>query len=588
MKKNGAFLAIHALEQIGVRKTFGIPGLYNSPLYEHLFKSIHIEPIIVCSELSAGYMADVTSRTTESIGVIVTGQGAGVSNLVTALAQCFDDGIPILVISGSNKIPGKDYQMHSMSINCALDSLVKNSYKVSSVDEIIPTIYQAYDLAMEGCPGPVFIDIPVELQSEMADLPQIAYISPEKTNQNVKEIDSPGIQLFAESETIETKIEKSVMLLSKAEKPGIFVGWGALKAFDEVKQIAEMLAIPVCTTVQGISAFPHSHPLHTGIGFGNYAVPAAQNAFKNCDCLIAIGLRFSELSTGNFQMPVPENLIHIDIDPQVFHKNYYAKVAISGNCKDVLSMLIKEIVKKGFSKKNKLKELASSIQNDKQEYKKSWLSKSNEQLVSPGFFFNALRNYFPDETILIIGNGSHKFAAAELFPVLKQREFICPTGTDSLGYGVPAAIAAKLVNKNKTVIGIVSETNLMVNGLEMITAQYYKLGIIVFIIRDWITDQNQAIEKGKNLTISSEIKKSLDIESYAGSVHANFFVIRNDIDISGAMTKAKELIKRGKNVIIEVDWDCSRKTAFESGATKTDLSRISFFEKIKILFKGKE
>jgi acetolactate synthase I/II/III large subunit len=588
MKKNGAMLTIYALEQIGVRKTFGIPGTYNSALYDQLFKSAHIEPIVVCNELSAAYMADAVSRTTNSIGTVVVVQGAGITNLISAIAQAYIDGIAILIISGSSKIIGKDYQMHSINLSRSLEGLVKNSYQITIGSDIIPTIYKAYEMAIGACPGPVYIDIPVSIQTEQTDLPLIPFHKTEHKSNINKSEESTGLQLFAENETTESKIESVVKLIAEAKSPGIYVGWGTINAFEEVKKLSEILTIPVCTTIQGISVFPNNHPLHTGIGFGKFAVPAAQNAFNNCDCLIAIGVKFSELATANYQMPVPENLIHIDINPDVFHKNYQAKIAIAGDSKTIINALIQTIIKKGISPKNNINELSTLIQNDKETYRRTWLLKSNEQLVSPGFFFNALRNYFQKEIILVSGNGSHRLLAAELFPVLEPREFICPTDSNTMGYGIPASIAAKLLSKQKTVIGLIGEAGLMVNGLELITAQYYKLGIILFVFRDWVSGQAQLHDKEKNAFMITPVHKSINIESFASSVHANYFIIKNDIDISGALTKSKELIKSGKNIVIEVHWDNSRKSAFEMGMTKPNLSRISLLDKLKILFKSNE
>jgi acetolactate synthase I/II/III large subunit len=587
MKRNGALLAVYALEQIGVRKTFGIPGIYNSELYDHLYKSTQIEPVIVCSELSAGYMADAVSRTTGTIGTIVIVQGAGITHAMSAIGQAYIDGIPLLIISGSNKLQGKDYQLHNLNLSRALDGLVKQSFQIKNVSDIIPTIFNAFELATGGEPGPVFIDIPLNIQAEQTDLDLIPY-KKQESNSGIKNENSSFLQPFEEKESYESKIESAGNIIANAKQPGLFAGWGTIDAYNEVKQLAELLAIPVCTTLQGSSVFPYNHPLHTGIGFGPSAVPAARNAFKSCDCLIAVGVKFSELATSNFQLPVPENLIHIDINPEVFHKNYHAKVAIEGDSKIVLGELIKILTQKGALPKNNIGEISKSIQKDKEAYKKTWLSQLNEELVSPGFFFNALRNHFDKDTILISGNGSHRFYAAELFPVSEPRYFICPTDSNAMGYGIPACIATKLVFKTKTVIAIVDEVGFMINGLELITAQYYKLGIIVCVLKELKLDSNESIDKEKNLISANPVQKSINIEKFAASVHAEYFIMKNDIDISGVLAKSKAIIKAGKSVIVEVLWDSSRKSAYTSGLVKPDTSRISFFEKLKILFKSKE
>ena len=587
MKRNGASLAVYALEQIGVRKTFGIPGVHNSAIYDQLFKSAHIEPIIVSSELSAGFMADAISRTSDSIGTVVVVQGAGVTHLSSAIGQALVDNIPLLVISGSNRQVGKDFQMHYFNLDKSLEGLVKKSFQVKDVSQIITIIYEAYNLAISGSPGPVFIEIPLEIQIEQTDLPFLDYKKTAHESKTENSAESVELQIFAGSETAYSKIKQAVELLSDSKLPGIYIGRGALNASDEVKQLAEMLGAPISTTLQGVGVFAQDHPLHTGFGFGNFAVPAAKNAFKNCDCLIAVGVRFSEIATANYLLPVPENLIHIDINHSVFHKNYHAKIAIEGDSKIVLNEVLSILKSKSIKPKTGINELSKKIEKDKLAYKMSWLDNSNEQLVSPGFFFNALRNYFPQESILISGNGTHRFYAAELYPVKEIHEFVCPSDSDAMGYGIPACIAAKLIHKSKTVIGIIGEAGLLVNGLEMITAQYYKLGLLIFVLRDWVAHQNEISDRERAATLTNPMHRSIDIEKFAASVHAEYYVIRNDIDISGALTKAKEVIKTGKSIIVEVIWDNSRKSAYASGLLKPDLSRISFLEKLKILFKSR-
>jgi acetolactate synthase I/II/III large subunit len=586
MKYIGSVLTTYALEQIGVRKTFGIPGPDNYALYHALTKSVHIEPIIVSNELSAACMADAVSRTSNTIGTLVVVAGAGVAHAMSAIAQASVDGIPMLIISGSNRKKGKQYPMHHFDLNKSMEGFVKKAYFVNNAGEIIKTVYQAYDTAMEGTPGPVFIELPLEIQNQESESDFKPYQKPGKrsSEENLKS-SSSAIQLFAENETFESRIEKAVKLLTNSSSPGIYVGWGAMDAIGEVKQLAEKLAIPVSTSLQGISVFPYNHPLHTGVSFGNYAVPAAKNAFAACDCLLAVGVRFSEISTFSYQLPVPSNLIHIDINPDVFYKNYQPAVAIKGDSKDVLSRILAGLTNRQTDVKERYNALTKNIAKDKEDYKKSWLSNPSEQAVSPGFFFNALRNHFPKDTILITDTGTHRFHAAELFPVLGARQFICPGDSNIMGYAIPACIGAKFLNRSNMVTAVVSESELVVNGLEMVTAQYYKLGIPVFVIRDSLNEQDET-SREKLPLIKTPIYKSIDIEKFSGSIHADYFLIKNDIEISGVLTKTLDAVKFGKNVIVEVNWDNSRLPAFSSGVGSKASGRISLADKIRMLFKS--
>ncbi len=589
MKKNGAFLAVYALEQIGVRKTFGIPGVHNAELYTQLSNSRFLEPMLVSHELSAGFMADAVSRTTDSIGTMVIVPGAGMTHAMSAIAEAYIDGIPLLIISGGiQRESGKSFPMHRLNMRNMLEGIVKKYYYISDQDNIARTIYEAYDLAMGGEPGPVFIEIPIEFQTAEIDQDNlIPYKRKAKSSfLQKKEGTGEGMQLFVQTETPELKLEKAVSLLVSAQHPGIYIGWGAVDAYEEVKQLAELLTAPVSTTFQGVSSFPYNHPLHTGIGFGSFSTPAGHNAFKNCDCLLAIGLKFSELATSNYQMEVPENMIHIDINADVFHKNYHAKVAIEGDAKIVLEELIKSLKQKTVQSKNKFNELAEAIHKDKEDYRKSWLTKSSEQIVTPGFFFNALRNHFPENTIMVTDDGNHSLLALELFPVYKPRHFICPTDFNCLGYGIPAAIGAKMLNRQNPVVAIIGQNALLMTGLEMITAHSNKLGIIVFVFKEAELEQITELQTSRTMKQSGVSLSSINVKGLADAVYAEYFSMKNDVDISGILAKAKELVKNGKSALVEVNIDYSRKSKLAESLIKPKTSRFRFAEKLKMFFKG--
>lgn len=587
MKKSGASILVYALEQIGVRKTFGIPGMHNTEIYNELSNSRQIEPIVVTHELSGGYMADAVSRTTDSIGTMVIVPGAGLTHAMSAIGEAYIDGIPMLIISGGiNKESGKSFQMHYLDMEKVVSEIVKSYFVINEPGDIIATIYNAYELAVSGEPGPVFIEIPlrVQLLTEYIDLQP--YKPKVKENPFAKKTDNDGkMNLFAEQESADDKLNSAVNMLRKANFPGLYVGWGAVDAVDQVKQLAEMLIAPVATTVQGISSFPYNHPLHTGIGFGPSASPAAQDAFKHCDCLLAVGLKFSELATGNYQMEVPENLIHIDINPFVFHKNYHAKIAIEGDAAIVLNELISALKSQGLQPKNNLAQLSANISANKENYRNSWFKTPGENMVTPGFFYNALRNYLPDDAIMVADDGTHMLMTAELFPVYHPRHFICPTDYSGMGYGVPAAIAAKLVNRHKTVTAIVGDGALLMCGNELITAHINKLGLLIFVFRDHESQKLSQKKDNENVITLSSIG-AISLKGFADSVHAEYLAMKTDIDISGVLTKANEKAKAGKTVIIEVNIDYSRKPSFVSNLVKPKSNRISFTQKLKMMFKG--
>ena len=374
MKKSGAWLVRYALEQIGVRYTFGIPGVHNTEIYDELNKSETVRPVLVTHEGGAAFMADAISRTSDSIGTLLIVPAAGVTHAASGIGEAYLDGVPMLIISGGIRTDtGKSYQLHDVDQHTLLAPITKKTYKIETHEQIVPSIYEAIQIAYEGVPGPVFIEVPVNLQLFPGEVSEPGPF--------VAEANDPSIDLQA--------IEQAAQALYAAKRPGFFVGWGAVDASEELIKIAEFLNAPVSTTLQGLSTFPANHPLHTGMSFGKASVPAAENAFKSCDCMLAVATRFAEIGTGSYGVSPPSELIHIDIDPKVFNANYPATITIEGDARQVLKALFKALVALGDPKTDK-GVLASAIRKDKTAYYDEWFKHDSKDRVSPARF---LPNY---------------------------------------------------------------------------------------------------------------------------------------------------------------------------------------------------
>ena len=276
MKKTGAWLAVHALEQLGVRYTFGIPGVHNTELYDELNASKRITPVLVTHEGGAAFMADAVSRVSDTIGTLAIVPAAGLTHAASGIGEAFLAGVPMLVISGGIRTNfDKRYQLHEIDQHAFMGPLTKATFHVAQHEDIVPTLFEAWRIATTGEPGPVYVELPVNLQlfpGEVGELPALVRPAP------------PASPPMGE-------IDGAAALLLAARHPCLFVGWGARDATADVIAVAEFLQMPVATTLQGLSVFPANHPLHTGFSFGAAAVPAARNAFQDCDCLLAVGTR---------------------------------------------------------------------------------------------------------------------------------------------------------------------------------------------------------------------------------------------------------------------------------------------------------
>lgn len=567
MRKTGAFLVVHALEQIGIKYTFGIPGVHNTEIYDELNKSSKIEPILVTHEGGGAFMADAISRTTDSLGCMVIVPAAGMTHALSGIGEAFLAGVPMLIISGGIRTDtDRSYQLHDIDQHKILSGITKQSWKALKHDDIIPLIYEAYDLAMSGEPGPVFVEIPVNLQLFKGDVKNVT----EYRNQKVV----PPID--------ENEIMNAVELLKRANKPGILVGWGAREASACIVKIAERLAAPVATTLQGLSVVSGEHPLHTGMGIGKYAVPASEEAFSDCDCLLAIGTRFGEIATGSFGMKVPKNLIHADINPNVFNKNYPAAVTITGDAKQITEMLLSYL--DGVARRNDQLEIVKKvIREAKSAYQKEWEAESVEDMVNPALFFRELRSQLSDDAIVAVDDGNHTFLTAELFQVKTPSHLISPTDFNCMGYCVPAAIGAKIGNRNKEVIGIAGDGAFLMTGMELLTATMLNLGVIIMVFNDGELSQ---ISQGQKIPYNRKVCTCLgkvNLEGMAIATGAEYLRMENNSDIHSTIKRALQLALKDVPVIVDINIDYSKQTRFTKGIVKTNLDRFPLHEKVRFI-----
>src|SRR5574337_294917 len=259
---------------------------------------------------------------------LVVVPAAGLTHAASGIGEAFLDGVPMLVICGGVRtdVPWK-YQLHQMDLHQFMRGITKATYLIERHDQVVPMLFEAYRAATGGEPGPVFIELPANLQLFVGDAGELPVWQ------------APALPPPASA----ADIEAAVALLAGAKRPGLFVRWGTRDCLAELPALAEHLQAPVATTLQGFSMFPASHPLHVGFSFGPSAVPAARVALAVRERLAAVGGAFAETWTGSFGVRVPERLIHIDINPQVFNANYPARVAIAGDARVVLPQLLEAL-----------------------------------------------------------------------------------------------------------------------------------------------------------------------------------------------------------------------------------------------------
>jgi len=570
MKKTGAWLAVYALEQVGVRYTFGIPGVHNTEFYDELNNSKEITPLLVTHEGCASFMADAVSRVSETIGTLAIVPAAGLTHASSGIAEAFLDGIPMLVITGGIRTDlDKRYQLHEIDQLEIAKPITKAAFRVTRHEDVVSTIFDAYRIATSGEPGSVLVELPVNLQmfpGEVGVGGELLRWTP---------IAASPVQERPE-------VLRAVDMLVKAKHPGIFVGWGARNASTEVAAIAEQLQAPVSTTLQGLAAFPADHPLHAGFSFGPAAVPAARNAFKDCDCLLAIGTRFGELATGSFGVTVPPQLIHVDINPAVFDANYPAETTIEGDAKVILVALLAELRSRAVPAAA-AGDLPARIARDKQAYRDEWLAHDSRGRVNPARFFDELRRQVPSDAVTVVDDGNHTYLTAELFPLRLGGKLIVPTDFNAMGYAVPAAVGAKLVQPEREVFAIVGDGAFMMTCMEIITAVTHGLGIVYYVFHDGELSQiAQAQEIPYNRKPCATLGR-LQVEGVALATGAAYLAMPDDAAIATGISEARRLAAAGQPVIVDVMIDYSKHTAFTQGAVKTNFKRFPLAQRLRMV-----
>lgn len=566
MKKTGAWLVRYALEQLGVRYTFGIPGVHNTEIYDELDQSDSIAPVLVAHEVHGAFMADAISRTSDQVGTLVIVPAAGVTHAASGIGEAYLDGIPLLVICGGVRTDSQfGYQLHDMDQHQLLAPITKASYKITRHDQVVSTLFDAYRTAVSGEPGPVFVEVPVNIQLDLGKVTALPRYQP---------LAQPALDCDAD-------LDAAVALLAQAKKPGLFVGWGAMGAQAAVHAIAERLNAPVATTLQGLSAFPANHPLHTGMSFGPAAVPAATEAFKDCDCLLAVGTRFAEIGTGSFGVAVPKHLIHLDINPKVFHVNYPAAVTLTGDAAQLLPALAERLAHSSApGRQDDVKQL---IAGQKQAYRDQWFAHQVPDRVNPARFFAALRERLDDDAFVVADDGNHTFLAAELMPVYRPRGFISPTDFNCMGYAVPAVIGTKLAHPEAQVVGIIGDGAFLMTCMALSTAATLGTGAVFAVFNDGelsqISQAQQVPYNRKTCTRLGDVR----LQGIADACGVSYVALASNQAIAEALDRALALAAEGQPVVLDVRVDYSKPTRFTQGVVGTNLQRMPWSTKVRMV-----
>ena len=472
----GAEAVIRSLEAEGVTDVFGLPGGAILPLYDAWAACEHtIRHYLVRHEQGAGHMAQGYARATGKVGVAIATSGPGATNLVTPIADAYLDSTPIVCITGQvpTHLIGTD-AFQEADIQGITMPVVKHSWLVDRAEDIPRIVKEAFHIARSGRPGPVLIDIPKDLQ-----LAEITYVPS-------KQVDIPGYKPSRHGHPKQVITAAEAILA--AERPVFYVGGGTVSANvdpGDLIRIAEAVQMPVVTTLMAKGVFPDSHPLCIGLP-GMHGSKAANWALNRADLLIACGSRFDDRVTGKLDTFAPgAKVIHMDVDPAEIDKNRTAQIPIVGSLELVVPKLGEALQSRMNGGPPKAAEWLSEVQGWKQEHPFRY---RNSEPLKPEYVIERLRDMTADrEVIWTTGVGQHQMWAAQYLSIDRPRNWLTSGGLGTMGFGVPAAIGAKVGRPDATVINIDGDGCFQMTMQELATAKMYGIGAIHVVINNgWL------------------------------------------------------------------------------------------------------
>ena len=471
-KMTGARIFLECLRKEGVDKIFGYPGGSILHIYDELYKCDFIKHYLVRHEQAAVHAAEGYARITGKPGVVVVTSGPGACNAITGIANAYYDSYPLVVFTGQvdSKLIGNDAFQESDIVGITR-TCCKHNYLVKNTSDLPRIIKESFHIARTGKPGPVVVSLPKDVLTAVRE-----FKYPDK-------IDLPGYNPTYEGHPIQCR--RALKALCDAKRPVILAGGGVIHsdAWQEVRELAQKLNVPVATTLMGIGTFPSDTELSLGmLGMhGNYW---ANHAVSNCDVLFAVGTRFNDRITGCLKKFCKDaKVIHVDIDPCSISKNVKVDTPIVGDAKNVLNVMLNEF--------NTEKYLINA------EERKEWLSIVNswkhnkgmkavkDGIMSPQDVIEAICRKTKDkEPIIATEVGQHQMWTAQLYKFSKPRQLVTSGGLGTMGFGFPAAIGAQIAAPEKLVFNIAGDGSIQMNIQELMTCVDYKIPVKIAVINN--------------------------------------------------------------------------------------------------------
>ena len=553
---SGARILIESLIKEGIDTVFGIPGGYVLHIYDELYKCRdRIRHILVSHEQHAAHAADGYARSSGKTGVCIATSGPGATNLVTGIAAAYMDSVPLVAVTGNVPLHllGKD-SFQETDIAGITMPVVKHNWIVKDVRELSEVIREAFIVARGGRPGPVLVDIPADISAATTEWKSSPVVW--------KEGDTAGSRaqrLFERNARITFSgedIEKAASMIALTKRPMIYAGGGVnfSGASKEVTTLSNKLKAPVALSLMGTGAVSRDFSLCTGL-IGMHGTTASNKAVQKTDLLIVVGARFSDRVTSKpDHFARNAKVLHIDMDPAEINKNRLSDFSVIGDVKVILNAIIKKLPESLESQWNG--EIENLIEKDRQTHKRK---NNTSPALQPRFIMEVTARRMRKEAIVVTDVGQHQIWAAQYYPVAQPRSFISSGGLGAMGFGLGAALGAKLANPSRPVLLFTGDGSFRMNNGELATLVRYSVPVLIILINNkslGMVRQWQHVFCADRFS-QTELTESPDFCALAKAYGVSAFRASSEHEYNAALDNALKEIAQGKTAFIEVFVDKS-------------------------------
>ncbi|MDR0525096.1 MAG: biosynthetic-type acetolactate synthase large subunit [Spirochaetaceae bacterium] len=544
MHYTGARILIEALIEEGVDTVFGYPGGAVLFIYDELFKhKDRIRHILVSHEQHAAHAADGYARSTGKVGVCIATSGPGATNLVTGIAAAAMDSVPLVAITGnvSTSLLGKD-SFQEVDITGITMPIVKHNWIVKDVNEIAEVVREAFIVAQSSRPGPVLIDIPKDITSASGNPKP----SPALQGRSQRLAERNKRITFTEED-----IARAAGMLAEAKRPLLYAGGGVIisQASDELRLLAEGLHAPVALSLMGIGSIPKEHPLHTGL-IGMHGTVASNKAVQRADLLVAIGARFSDRVTSSPNTFAKEaKILHFDIDPAEINKNIQAETWVIGDIRQTLREVLARLPNPVRTEWN------GEIEEWKTQIPET--HKPNPPGLHPRFILEETAKRLGKTAIVATDVGQHQIWTAQFYPFSQARSFLSSGGLGAMGYGLGAALGARVGNPAKPVVLFTGDGSFRMNCAELATLKNYQIPVLVIIFNNHVLGmvrQWQRFFYDKRYS-ESILKGPPDFVKLAQAYGLEGYSAQDEESFIAALDKASGELACGRGAVIDACLD---------------------------------